>query len=83
MIKIWETFTDTRLDHLPLTSPLSAILVLTSYVYFVNRLGPSFMRKREPFGLRKVIIIYDLIQILLNFALFIYVNLFVKETIDR
>lgn len=34
------------------------------------------MSKREPFALQKVIIIYDLIQIILNFALFVYVNLF-------
>ncbi|KAG4075438.1 hypothetical protein HA402_015091, partial [Bradysia odoriphaga] len=63
---------DTRLDHLPFTSPLSAIVVAASYMYFVKVVGPSFMSRRKPFILRNVIIIYNLIQIVLNAALFLY-----------
>ncbi|XP_037049972.1 elongation of very long chain fatty acids protein AAEL008004-like isoform X3 [Bradysia coprophila] len=63
---------DTRLDHLPFTSPLSAIVVATSYMYFVKVGGPSFMSRRKPFELNNVIIIYNLIQIVLNAALFLY-----------
>ncbi|XP_037049973.1 elongation of very long chain fatty acids protein AAEL008004-like [Bradysia coprophila] len=59
---------DTRLDHLPFTSPSSLVLVLVSYVYFVKRYGPSYMGKREPFALQTTIIIYNLIQIVLNSA---------------
>lgn len=67
-------FSDTRIDHLPFTSPLSAILISISYVYFVKSCGPSFMSKRKPFAIEKLIIIYNLIQIILNVALFSYVN---------
>lgn len=71
-------FSDTRIDHLPFTSPLSAMLVITFYLYFVKKLGPAYMSKRKPFGLQKLICIYDLIQIILNFALFVFVNDFVS-----
>lgn len=80
---MWKYFSDTRIDYLPFTSPLSAVLILTFYVYFVKHLGPSYMSKREPFALQKVIIAYNLIQIILNFALFSYVNLFMSKTIDK
>lgn len=74
-MKLYQSLSDTRLDHLPFTSPLSLILVVAAYIYFVKWFGPSYMSKREPFALQKVIIIYDLLQIILNFSLFVYVIL--------
>lgn len=73
--RISHLISDTRLDHLPLTSPLSAILILTGYVYFVYRIGPAYMSERKPFALKELIIVYDLLQIILNLALFAHVNI--------
>lgn len=73
--RISHIISDTRINYLPLTSPLSVILVLTSYVYFVYRIGPAYMSKRKPFSLKEVIITYDLLQIILNLALLFYVNI--------
>lgn len=76
MKKLQQLVLDTRLDHLPFTSPSSLILVLVGYVYFVKRCGASYMSKREPFALQTTIIIYNLIQIILNSALVLYVGFF-------
>lgn len=43
--------------------PLTIVAV---YVYFVFFLGPALMKKRKPYNLRKVMLVYNILQILLN-----------------
>ncbi|RZF39340.1 hypothetical protein LSTR_LSTR000861 [Laodelphax striatellus] len=47
-------------------SPFPTIMLLVFYQYFVRSLGPWLMKDREPFKLDKVMILYNLVQILLN-----------------
>ncbi|XP_075224416.1 very long chain fatty acid elongase AAEL008004-like [Lycorma delicatula] len=47
-------------------SPFPTLWLLIFYQYFVRSLGPRLMKDREPFKLDKVMIIYNLVQVLVN-----------------
>lgn len=49
------------------SSPVYVTVILTTYMSFVLYWGPKFMKDREPFNLKYVIIIYNLIQVYYNF----------------
>src|SRR5690606_39004993 len=72
------TIGDPRSFDYPLMSnglvPLLGILAV--YVSVVEWIGPWLMRNRKPFSLRRVIIVYNLINILSNFYFFCFI---VKE----
>lgn len=55
-------------------SPVSLFCVLTSYVYFVTKLGPWLMRNRAAFNLKTTMIIYNAFQIVANAFIFIEVT---------
>ncbi|CAL8108644.1 unnamed protein product [Orchesella dallaii] len=62
---------DPRVDSYPLMeSPFPTLLICLTYVFIVKKLGPAFMRNREPFQLRKTIVIYNGIQVLFSTWLF-------------
>ncbi|KAH8251388.1 hypothetical protein KR032_010251, partial [Drosophila birchii] len=48
------------------------IIVLTTYLVFVLKLGPKLMAKRKPFELRGIIKAYNIVQIVYNTVTFIY-----------
>lgn len=63
---------DPRLAHLPLIgSPLPVTLILVSYIYFVQVLGPRLMVDRKPFKLRRVMMMYNLFMVILSISQFI------------
>ncbi|XP_063920926.1 very long chain fatty acid elongase AAEL008004-like [Zophobas morio] len=47
-------------------SPWQLVSLVSLYTLFVFKLGPRLMKNREPFGLKTVIVIYNLAQIILN-----------------
>ncbi|XP_058806719.1 elongation of very long chain fatty acids protein AAEL008004-like [Phymastichus coffea] len=49
-----------------ISSPGPLLLLIFSYIYFSVSLGPRLMRNRKPFDLRKTLIIYNFIQVLLS-----------------
>ncbi|CAG2179617.1 unnamed protein product [Oppiella nova] len=49
------------------------ILIMLSWLLFVTKLGPNFMRNRKPFVLRKIMIAYNLVLVVIN-AYFIYTS---------
>lgn len=65
---------DSRLDHLPfMTSPLPMVILVSAYLYFVRN-GKSFMEHRKPFKIERIIIAYNILQIIANTALFLIVS---------
>lgn len=45
------------------------LTVLSAYLYFVLKWGPSYMKNRKPFELRTVMLIYNAIQVIYNIIL--------------
>ncbi|KAJ3644226.1 hypothetical protein Zmor_026896 [Zophobas morio] len=58
-------------NHLFLDSPVNVITVLLAYVLFIFKWGPQIMKSREPFNLKTLMIIYNVVQVFLNLILFI------------
>lgn len=56
-------------------NPLFVIFALGSYLYFVKNCGPNFMKNREPYGLRSVMLWYNGLQVVFNTWLSLYVSL--------
>ncbi|XP_037941440.1 elongation of very long chain fatty acids protein F-like [Teleopsis dalmanni] len=57
-----EIFSDIFINK----SPVPICLISIAYLLFVLKIGPAFMRKRSPFNVRKLVIAYNILQILLN-----------------
>lgn len=59
-------FPDKRLSHLPLMdSPLPYAILFVVYFY-ATKIGPKLMEPRKPLNIKRIIIIYNIIQIFLN-----------------
>ncbi|XP_016120207.1 elongation of very long chain fatty acids protein 4-like, partial [Sinocyclocheilus grahami] len=59
-----------RVQKWPLMdSPLPTLAISSSYLLFLW-LGPKYMQGREPFQLRKTLIIYNFSMVVLNFFIF-------------
>ncbi|PSN51448.1 Elongation of very long chain fatty acids protein [Blattella germanica] len=71
-----ETNGDPRTSNWPLmSSPFPTLLICLSYVYVVKVLGPKFMENRKPMELRKVLIYYNLFQVLFSVWLFLEIGM--------
>lgn len=63
--------TDPRAKSLPfMDNPLPTLGMMISYLLFVLWLGPLYMRDRKPMDLRRVIIFYNMFQVLLSGYMF-------------
>ncbi|KAG5675216.1 hypothetical protein PVAND_005140 [Polypedilum vanderplanki] len=58
-------------DWLFMSSPAPTIVICLCYVYSVKVLLPKFMQDRKPYKLRKTIVVYNLLQAMFSFYLFI------------
>ncbi|XP_066993699.1 very long chain fatty acid elongase 7 [Anabrus simplex] len=68
---IFNELSDPRsTDWFPVSTPVYAIGTLVIYVKFAKDWGPKLMKDREPFDLRRFIVVYNISQILLNAWLF-------------
>uniref|UniRef100_H3C9L0 Elongation of very long chain fatty acids protein n=1 Tax=Tetraodon nigroviridis TaxID=99883 RepID=H3C9L0_TETNG len=64
------TIADKRVEKWPLMdNPLPTLAISTSYLLFLW-LGPKYMKNREPFQLRKTLIVYNFSMVFLNFFIF-------------
>ncbi|XP_012064555.1 PREDICTED: elongation of very long chain fatty acids protein AAEL008004-like, partial [Atta cephalotes] len=64
---LFEELSVERTRKWPLvSSPHPLMLITFGYMYFVLYAGPRFMKDRPPYELRNFILIYDMIQILVN-----------------
>ncbi|XP_028026397.1 elongation of very long chain fatty acids protein 7-like [Bombyx mandarina] len=69
---LFEELPDPRMKNLPLLAkPYEVITLLTLYLMFVLKWGPKWMEKRPPFNIDKVLIIYNLLQVLACSYLFV------------
>lgn len=50
-------------------NPLPTLAISTSYL-LILWLGPKYMKNREPFQLRKTLIVYNFSMVFLNFFIF-------------
>ncbi|XP_025269066.1 elongation of very long chain fatty acids protein AAEL008004 isoform X2 [Camponotus floridanus] len=49
-----------------ISSPFPLMFIISGYLYFVLYGGPRYMKNRPPYKLKTFILLYDLIQILVN-----------------
>lgn len=70
----WEELADPRTAHYPLISsgPTIVILIIVFYLLFVKQIGPKIMANREPFNLKKLILLYNSTLMLGNAFGFLY-----------
>lgn len=60
-------FSDPRTDNLFLVyNPIHPIIILILYYHFIYNYGPKFMQNRKPFKLEKLLIAYNIFQIVAN-----------------
>ncbi|XP_059622616.1 elongation of very long chain fatty acids protein AAEL008004-like [Phlebotomus argentipes] len=52
-------------------SPLSVVAIVALYLLFVYKWGPRMMMDRKPFRLQRTIIVYNVVQVLLNAYIFL------------
>ncbi|KAG5675221.1 hypothetical protein PVAND_005145 [Polypedilum vanderplanki] len=74
----WRDLMDNKSDQrttnwMLMSSPIPTVIICLSYVYIVKVLGPRFMQDRKPFKLRKIIIVYNFLQVLFSLYLFLEV----------
>jgi len=66
---------DPRVAHLPLLGNLWIVLaIVAAYVAFVLHYGPRWMEHRNPFELKRVMQVYNVVQVLTNATIF-YIGL--------
>merc|ERR1712126_664393 len=62
---------DPRVDSwLGMYSIWPTIIICSAYVYFVKILGPRLMKDREPFELKKILLVYNFSQVLFSLWMF-------------
>ncbi|XP_012288732.1 elongation of very long chain fatty acids protein AAEL008004 [Orussus abietinus] len=57
-------------DFFLISSPWPVLIIMTSYLYFVQTLGPRLMANRKPFNLDRIMQIYNALQIVSCACLF-------------
>ncbi|CAL7952347.1 unnamed protein product [Xylocopa violacea] len=68
---LMDNKSDQRVNDWPMMSgPLPTLSICLFYVYFVKVLGPKLMENRKPFDLRRIMIFYNLFQVIFSVWLF-------------
>ncbi|XP_063839357.1 very long chain fatty acid elongase 7-like isoform X1 [Ostrinia nubilalis] len=63
-----------EVDEYPLSDSLPFLVCLVAaYLLFVKKIGPDFMKNREPYKLKNTILVYNAIQVVLS-AVFVYLS---------
>ncbi|XP_050310355.1 elongation of very long chain fatty acids protein-like [Anthonomus grandis grandis] len=62
-------------DYFLMSSPIPTILIIILWFKFILHWGPDYMKNRQPFDLKKIMIIYNVIQVILNVYIVYYVYL--------
>ncbi|XP_076352644.1 uncharacterized protein LOC143248093 [Tachypleus tridentatus] len=66
---------DPRVGDWPLMqSPWPTLMLVFCYVYFVKVVGPTWMKDRKPFYLRKLMVVYNFTMVVVNAWLFIQIG---------
>lgn len=51
-------------------NPLPPICIMVSYLYFVLKIGPNYMKNRKPYDLKNVLLVYNIVQVIISTWLF-------------
>lgn len=63
----WHELADPRTNNLPFVgSPVLIPIILISYLYFVMKCGPQYMKDRKPYDLKTFVKCYNIFQIISN-----------------
>lgn len=72
----WMSLADLRsADYFLMNPPWFPFVLVAGYLYFVLDFGPKFMANRKPFNLKKLILVYNVVQVLINLVMFVLVCL--------
>ncbi|XP_023023657.2 very long chain fatty acid elongase 7 [Leptinotarsa decemlineata] len=64
---VFDELSDKRTDDILIfKSPLCMLAIQASYIYIVKYLGPKLMENRKPFNIKKILLVYNTLQIFLN-----------------
>lgn len=53
-------------NYFLMKSPVPVFLIALLYMVTILLIGPKFMKNREPFQINKIIIVYNIIQIIFS-----------------
>lgn len=56
-------------------SPWPMTLILISYLAFVLKIGPEFMKDRKPFQLKLILLVYNLLQTVISTYIVLQVSI--------
>lgn len=62
-------------------SPIPVLLIITSYVLFIKRVGPWWMTGRPPYNVEKPMMLYNIVQMAIN-SYFVYVVSYTVQTYE-
>ena len=71
--------------NLPLVSnegPWKVLGIIAVYLMFVKSWGPKFMKNREPFDLKKILLVHDVIHVSGNLLIALVAGYYSRWTID-
>uniref|UniRef100_A0A1E1WBM7 Elongation of very long chain fatty acids protein n=1 Tax=Pectinophora gossypiella TaxID=13191 RepID=A0A1E1WBM7_PECGO len=57
-----------------MSSPVPVLSIMSAYLLFVLKLGPDYMKKRPPFNLNNLLVVYNFVQVLVS-AFIVYIGL--------
>lgn len=74
---------DPRSAEWPLMgSPITIVCVIVFYYLMATSFGPNLMKNRKPFAIKKIIVTYNILQIIWNFYVTCYVSLFYNNNFN-
>ncbi|XP_023177996.1 elongation of very long chain fatty acids protein F-like [Drosophila hydei] len=59
-------------EFLLFNSPWPVVIISLSYIIFVLKLGPIFMKNRPPYNVKTLMLVYNIVQVIYNALMFCY-----------
>ena len=78
----WDDIADPTLNYIFPGGPWLLLLLIAGYLLIVLRIGPDFMKDREPYQLKTLIKYYNIINISSNAFVFLITLYWSRFTID-
>jgi elongation of very long chain fatty acids protein 7 len=70
-VDFWDRHGDPRVkDFFLMSKPWPVLTIIGVYLFIIKVIGPKLMEKRKPFNMKRVMVVYNLIQVLWNVWLF-------------
>jgi len=69
----WDSVGDPLTRNILPGGPRWILATIAVYFLFIYKIGPAFMANRQPFNLKSIIIVYNIVNIIVNMYLVSYV----------